>query len=92
MNAEDILVVGGTVVVLVQLVKWGGLPARLGPLAVVALSLIGVLIWGYSEGTYSRPQTFEYFAGWAAIAATAAGVYGFVRETPAVVTSLRKEE
>lgn len=91
MNGEAILTVSAAVVTGTQLFKWGGLSGTFAPLVVVALSLIGVVLWGYSEGTFARTQTFEYFAGWIAVASSAAGVFGFVREGAAAVTALRKD-
>ena len=43
MNAESIVAVSAAVVALVQLVKWAGLPDHYGPVAVLVLSLFGVL-------------------------------------------------
>jgi hypothetical protein len=79
MDAEAIVAVSAAVVGLVQLVKWGGLPDRLGPLAVLAIAALGVVLWGYSEGTYERAKLFNYFAGWVAVSIGAAGIFGFTR-------------
>jgi hypothetical protein len=78
-GAEHILIISGSVVALTQLVKWAGLPDRLGPLAVLLFSLLGVLVWGYSESTFERTLIFSYFAGWISVALSAAGVFGFTR-------------
>ena len=86
MDGQAIVTVSGAVVALTQLVKWGGLPDRLGPLAVLLLALIGVAFWGYSEGTFERTQAFEYFAGWIAVATSAAGIFGFTRAATSAVT------
>jgi hypothetical protein len=67
------------VVALTQLVKWAGLPDRLGPISVLLLALVGVLFWGWSQGEISRATAFGYFAGWVAVATSAAGVFGFTR-------------
>ena len=74
---------------LVQLCKWAGLNDKLGPVAVLALSFFGVYFWGYSVGTYERARAFEYFAGWIAVATSAAGVFGFTRAAGTAVTSAK---
>lgn len=79
MDAQSIISVSAAVVALVQLIKWAGLPDRQGPLAVISLSLLGVVFWGWSAGTLSRASSFAYFAGWIAVATSAAGVFGFTR-------------
>jgi hypothetical protein len=79
MDGEAIVAVSAAVVALTQLVKWGGIPDKYGPFAVLGLSALGVLFWGWSEGVFERAKAFEYFAGWIAVATGAAGVYGFTR-------------
>lgn len=86
MGAEAVISVSAAVVALTSLIKWAGLRDTLGPIAVLILSAAGVAFWGYSEGTYERAKAFQYFAGWIAVATSAAGVYGFTRSMPAAVT------
>lgn len=88
MTAESIITVSASVVALVQLVKWGGLPDRAGPLAVLALALAGVLFWIWSQGPFVRVDAFGYFAAWVAIATSASGVYGFSRASGEALTRL----
>lgn len=87
MSGEAILTVSAAVVALTQLSKWSGIPDKYGPLAVLVLAALGVAFWGYSEGTFVRTVAFEYFAGWIAVATSAAGVFGFTRATTSAVTS-----
>lgn len=89
MNGEAIMSIAAAVVALVQLVKWGGLPDRFGPMAVMALSVLGVLLWGWSVGTFERMQMFSYFAGWIAVSTSAAGVFGFTRASGDAVSKMR---
>lgn len=89
MNGEAILAVSAAVVALTQLLKWGGIPDKIGPLAVLALALMGVAFWGYAEGTFERTRAFEYFAGWIAVATSAAGVFGFTRAGTSAVTAAK---
>lgn len=90
MDGESIIAVSAAVVALVQLVKWAGLPGQRGPLAVMILSALGVALWAWSVGTFERTQFFEYFAGWIAVATSAAGVFGFTRSGPASLTATKE--
>jgi hypothetical protein len=78
-DGQAIISVSAAVVALTQLIKWAGVNDRLGPLFVMLLSVVGVVFWGYAEGSYERAKAFEYFAGWIAVATSAAGVFGFTR-------------
>lgn len=90
MNAENIVVVAGAVTILTQMAKWGGLSDSKGPLAVLGLSLLGVILWAISnEPAFDRHMLWTYFAGWVSISAAAAGVFGFTRALPAAVTATR---
>ena len=86
MNAEAIITVSAAVVALTQLFKWGFIPDRYGPISVVFLSAIGVAFWAWSSGDFSRANSFGYFAGWIAIATSAAGVFGFTRAGSEAIT------
>jgi hypothetical protein len=79
MDAAAIVSVSAAVVSLVQLAKWSGVPDSKGPIAVLALSFLGVAFWGWSVGTFERTQAFAYFAGWIAVATSSAGIFGFTR-------------
>lgn len=79
MDGQAIMSVSAAIVALTQLVKWSGVNDRLGPIFVMGLSLIGVVFWGYAEGSFERARAFEYFAGWIAVATSAAGIFGFTR-------------
>lgn len=87
MDGEAILSVSAAVVALTQLLKWAGLNDKLGPLVVLALAAVGVAFWGYSVGNFERARAFEYFAGWIAIATSAAGTFGFTRAATSAVTA-----
>lgn len=80
MDAQAIITISAAVVALTQLVKWGGVPDKYGPLAVLLLAALGVAAWAYSANViFERSQTFVYFAGWIAVATSSAGVFGFTR-------------
>lgn len=83
MSAADIVTISAAVVALVQLVKWMIRRDGWGPFVVLLVSLLGVGVWAFSHGEVTRAMTWDYFAGWIAIATSAAGIYGF---TQAVVT------
>jgi len=87
MDAQAVLTVSGAVVALTQLTKWSGVSDKAGPLIVLFLAAIGVVFWGYAEGSFERTKAFEYFAGWISVALNAAGVYGFTRAAVSSVTS-----
>lgn len=89
MNGEAIVSISAAVVALTQLAKWGGLPDRWGPVSVLLLAAIGVALWVYTQGEFERQQTFTVFAGWIAVATSAAGVFGFTRASAAAVTAVR---
>lgn len=89
MSGQAIITVSAAVVALTQIVKWSGLSDRRGPIAVLALSIMGVAFWGYSTGDFSRASSFGYFAGTIAVATSAAGVYGFTRSGPDAITSTK---
>jgi hypothetical protein len=86
MDGQAILTVSAAVVALTQLAKWGGIPDKYGPIAVMVLGALGVMFWGYSVGSFERAKAFEYFAGFVAVATSAAGVFGFTRATSEAVT------
>ncbi len=88
MNAEAIIAVSAAVVALVQLIKWAGVGEVYGPVAVLALSVFGVVFWGWSSGDISRATAFGYFAGWIAVSTSAAGVYGFTRASGNAMTTM----
>ena len=90
MNGEAILTVGAAVVALTQMAKWAmqGKGDAWGPLIVFALSALGVGLWGFSQDTFVRTDTWAYFAGWIAVALSASGVYGFTRAAVTAVTNL----
>lgn len=88
MGAEAIMTVSAAVVALVQLVKWAGLPDKVGPLFVLLFALFGISFWVWSEvGYFERQLAFQYFAGWIAVSTSAAGVFGFTRAATGAVTS-----
>lgn len=88
MTGESIMTVAAIVVGLTQLFKWAGLNDRLGPLAVLSLSLFGVLFWGWTQNNLSRATAFDYFSGWVTVAMSSGGVYGFTRAGAEAVTRM----
>jgi O-antigen/teichoic acid export membrane protein len=89
LDGQAIMTVSAAVVALTQLAKWAGVNDKLGPICVIILSIVGVMFWGYSEGSFQRTQTFEYFAGWIAVTTSAAGVFGFTRAASDAVVRAR---
>lgn len=91
MSAEAIITVSATVVVLTQMCKWGRIVQdSQGPYAVLVLALLGVVLWGVSNETaFARALIWPYFAGWVAVATSAAGVFGFTRAMSDSVTATK---
>lgn len=90
MEADDIMTISAAVVALTSLFKWSGyLPDRLGPLAVLVLSALGVAVWGFSQEVVDRADTFGYFSGWIVVAMGSAGVYGFTRAGASAITAIK---
>jgi len=88
MSGEAIATISISVVSLTQLVKWAGLPDKLGPIAVLVLSMLGVIFWGWTQNDIARATAFGYFAGWIVVATSASGVYGFTRASADAVTKM----
>ena len=86
MDGESIVTVSAAVVALTQLAKWAGVPDRSGPVIVLALSGLGVALWAATRGHFGHAEIFSYFAGWVAVATSAAGVFGFTRAAASSVT------
>jgi hypothetical protein len=78
-ETQVVLVVAPVVVILVQLVKWMGLPDRYGPFAVLLASALSVALWCWSNDHYSQALAWELFTAWLTISAAAGGIYGFTR-------------
>lgn len=90
MTAQEIATVSAAVVALTQLLKWAGvLNDERGPLGVLVFAAIGVTLWGYSVGTFTRTLLFDYFSAWIVVSCAAAGVFGFTRSGPAAITSTK---
>lgn len=90
MDGQAIMSVSAAVVALTQIAKWGGIPDKLAPIAVLLLAAAGAGLWGYSyEDMYDRKDIFEYFAGWITVSLSAAGVFGFTRAASGAVTEFR---
>lgn len=88
MSGQAIVAVSASVVALTQLLKWGKIVSdQRGPLAVLVLAMFGVAFWGWTTGDITRATAFGYFAGWIAVATSAAGVYGFTRSGPEAITA-----
>lgn len=89
MDGQAIIAVSAAVVGSTQMVKWAGLPDKMGPLAVIVFALLGVGLWAYSQDNFVRETTFDYFAGWVAVSLTAAGTFGFTRAAATAITSTK---
>lgn len=89
MDGAAIVAVSAAVTALTQLLKWASaVPDKYGAVAVMGLSILGVGFWAWSEGSFERAQSFNYFAGWVAVATSAAGIFGFTRAASGAVSSM----
>lgn len=92
MTPEAIITISATVVALTQFAKWAGVPNKWGPGVVMLLALVGLLFWAVSQPNYvTRLDLWSYFAAWALIATSAAGIFGFVKagDQSSAVTTMR---
>lgn len=89
MDAQAVVAIAAAVVALTQLIKQMGVAAQRGPLVVLGVSLLGVGVWVWSHGVYSRASAFDILAAFIATATSAAGIWGFARSGPAALTSLK---
>jgi hypothetical protein len=90
MSGQAIVTVSAAVVALTQLLKFANvINDKRGPLGVLFLALLGVVFWAWTTGDFSRATAFAYFAGWIAVATSAAGVFGFTRAMPEAVTATK---
>ena len=79
MSAADIVTISAAVVALTQIIKWMIRRDGWGAFVVLLVSILGVAVWAFSRGRIGRADAWTYFAGWIAVATSAAGVYGFTR-------------
>jgi hypothetical protein len=90
MDAQAMAAVSAAVVALTQLLKWMGINEQRAPLVVMGVSAMGVLLWGFSVGSFVRAQLFDYFSAWVMVSLAAAGVYGFTRSMPSAVGATKE--
>lgn len=93
MNTADALMVAAVVVPLTEVVKYSRrVSDRYAVHVVMLLSAIGVLLWAWSTpGALVRGNAWQLFAGWVSVVVSAAGVYGFIRETRAGVMDAERK-
>lgn len=93
MDAADVLQIAAVVVPLAEVVKFSRrVPESSGVPVVMLLSALGVALWAVSQDSaFSRSDAFGLFAGWVTVVISAAGVYGFIRETRAGVMDAERQ-
>jgi hypothetical protein len=92
-DAESIITISAAVVALTQFAKWGGVPDRHGPIAVMLISVLGVSLWALSSDAFwqsGRAMIWPLFSAWIAVTTSAAGVFGFTRASKESITSTSK--
>ena len=87
MTAQDALAVAAPIVLIAQIFKpfIGG---KWSLLFVLLLSVLGVALWVYSSGGYERALLWSYFAAFATVLTSAAGIFNIVNKAPEVVTDV----
>lgn len=80
MNGQAILTISAAVTGLTQLIKsvCGVIRQEYIAAVVFGCSLLGVALWGWHSGDFTRASSFDYFSGWIAVTTSAAGVFGLV--------------
>jgi hypothetical protein len=91
MDAADVLQIAAVVVPLTEVVKFSRrVPESAGVPVVMLLSALGVGLWAVSQDS-AFTDAFGLFAGWVTVVISAAGVYGFIRETRAGVMDAERQ-
>lgn len=93
-GTDAIIALGVAATALTQLIKWAGLPDKIGPIVVLGLSLLLVIMWQFSFAPADRPifmrqDTWPLFSAWLATSLTSAGVFGFTRAAAGAVTAMK---
>lgn len=85
LSATEILTISGAVVLLTELIKFGGIPDKWGLLVAALTSVLGVAAYMASKPdlVLSRLVIWPLFTATVTTLATAAGVFGFVRQSRA---------
>lgn len=94
MDAAEVLKIAAVVVPLAEVVKYSRrVPEHWGVPVVMLLSALGVALWAVSQDSaFGRADAFGLFAGWVTVVISAAGVYGFIRETRAGVMDAERQK
>jgi hypothetical protein len=89
-DATAIAEIAAVVVVLTQLLKWANIVSDdRAPLAVLGLTLVLILLYGFSTSTLHRDTIFGFVVAWIVGSSTAAGFFGFTRAMPAALTATK---
>ncbi|MEO6390819.1 MAG: hypothetical protein ABIP75_03145 [Pyrinomonadaceae bacterium] len=80
LTPAKIVIISATVMGIVQLLKAANLPAKLAPVAVVVISAICLILFGWSQNDLSRASSFDYFATGITIALSAMGLFGLAQK------------
>ena len=88
MTAESVVAISAGVVAATQLVKWAGLPDKVGPIIVMLFAALGVGLWLFSQQAWppARTDTWNIASGWISVTLAAAGTFGFTRAAVGAVT------
>lgn len=82
METTTTVLISAVVATIVQGIKLGGVNRRWGVACAAGISLVVVLLWGFSHETHYEPiMVWNYFTGFVAVAGTAIGIHSAGKNT-----------
>ena len=82
-TAEQVIAISGVVTIIAQVLKGAGISGRWALLAAAILSALAVMLFGWSNVGFTQQAAWSYFAAWAAVFSSAAGIFGIINAAPA---------
>jgi hypothetical protein len=82
-TAEQVITISGVVTIIAQVLKGAGVSGRWALLIAAILSALAVALFGYSNVGFAQNVAWSYFAAWAAVFSSAAGIFGIINAAPA---------
>lgn len=81
-TAEQVITISGVVTIIAQVLKGAGVSGRWALLTAAMLSALAVALFGYSNVGFAQAVAWSYFAAWAAVFSSAAGIFGIINAAP----------
>lgn len=86
------VIISAAVMGLVQLLKVGGLPAKIAPIAVFLTSALTLVFFGWSQSDLTRATSFDYFATCIQVSLAAMGIFGLAQTGTQVAQNVMSPE